>query len=111
MKIRNTILALPLCLGLSGCFTFGETTMTIEQAVAAAQNAVVTACGFQPTASTILDIVNTFTGLNPTITLVNQIASDVCAQVLATRSLRGVQRRGVSLGRYRGVPIRGRFVR
>lgn len=88
---------------LSGCGTTGglPTNEQINTTVAQVQSLTQTICAFVPTVSTIANILSGGASVS-----ISEIANGICAAVTA-KSLR----RGGPRPNYKGVPIRGRFVR
>lgn len=116
--ITATLMLAALALG--GCATSGTLpstgttappTSTGNATVDAVQSAVVKACGFLPTATTVSGILSTFVpGAAPVTAIVSQIATSICAAVAPPRAS---ARRKASSGppTVRGVTVEGRFVR
>jgi hypothetical protein len=97
---------------VAGIVVAGQTVASATgkaELVARAQQRVVQACGFLPTAQTVALIAHTFAP--GTLSLVDTIATGICAAVanprIAYASGREETRRQ---GTYRNVPIRGRRV-
>lgn len=80
--------------------------------VAKAQERVVQACGYQPTAQTVIAIAKTYAPTTAvTLELVDTVATGICAAVanptVAYASGKARPRRD---GTYRGIPIRGQRI-
>lgn len=94
---------------LGGCATngAGPSAPSLDPAVIAqVQQTASTVCGFLPTVETVAQIIASFTSAGPVVGVVSQAANGICAAVTA----KGV-RLGQKAPKYRGVAIRGQFVR
>lgn len=109
--VRGALLA-ALCLPLANCVTDG-TGVAIAPApvdtevISDVQRQAVAICGFVPAAQTIASIVGTFTGTSAITSLVGNVAAGICNSVTKKSARRG----GGKPATYRGVPVRGQFVR
>lgn len=93
-RIVNVLAAAGMAVSVSACNT-EQTAATIDDI----QKAAMTACGFLPTAQTIVAIFNS----NPAVSTVSAVATEICKVV----SNQG----GETTWKYEGIPIKGRFVR
>lgn len=91
--LTNTIAAAGMCLSLTACGPH-EAAATVDSI----QKATVAACGFLPTAQTILSIFSS----NQSVATASAIAEGIC---------KAVTKSGGGNWVYNGVPVEGRFVR
>lgn len=69
-------------------------------------------CGFVPTATTIANVIATFTGGEGVVAIVSQAAQGICGAVTsAPKSVRLKSGKRAKLAIYRGVAVHGSFVR
>lgn len=104
MRKIAAVLCLSIGLGVSGCATTGGGATADPTIVAQVQADAKAICGFLPTATTVANVITTFTGGGAVVNVVSQVAAGICAAV----TNKGARRGGA---RYRGVKIKGRFVR
>lgn len=106
MRFRQMILAAPVAaaLSLGGCASTGGglDPAFVDQVRAAAT----AACGFLPTAETVLGIIGTISGTGPIAATVSGIANAICQAVTAKAGARAGSPPMVN-----GIIIHGRFVR
>lgn len=91
--VFTTIAAAGMCVSLSACSPH-EAAATVDSI----QKATVAACGFLPTAQTILNIFSA----HPAVATASVIANGICT---------AVGKKGSGNWHYDGVKIEGRFVR
>lgn len=113
--MKNVILAFVIAGGLAvaGCATSGPGPAPVpagpvaqDATITSIQNAVANGCGYLVAVETVAAIVATFTGGQPIVGLVSNVAHAICNAVLnKTARLDGV---GPSVN---GVPIQGHFIR
>lgn len=93
-----------------GSFFVTEDKPDSEQ-VAAIQAAAVTACAFLPTVETVLGLI----AINPTISTVSAISSQICHAVSNRAQVQGIMSQPpgqpVTVGQVNGVPISGVFIK
>ncbi len=109
--IRTGLLIFATAACLAGCGTTGTITIppispTIDPTIAAIVAGAKTACGFAPTAETVAGIIASLGGAGAAAATVDTIVNDICGVVSRVSA-----RRGAAAPVFRGVPIRGRFVR
>lgn len=101
-------------LALAGCATTtpnggGSTTISIPSidpaVIAQVQQTAVQVCGFLPAVETVAGIITSFAGGAAAVGAITAAADGICKAVTAKSARRG------SSPRYRGVRIRGHFVR
>jgi hypothetical protein len=95
----NVLAAAGMAVSLTACNTSEQTAATIDDI----QKAAMTACGFLPTANTILAIFNS----NPAVTTASAVATAICAAV----EKQGGDGAWVLDVNGTKIPIQGRFIR
>lgn len=88
MMLAST--ALVACGNVPGGVTpaTGDTGTQVSQIVQQIQAAAVKACQFQPTFSTVTNIVASFTSVGAEISSVNDVAAQICAAIAVPKSAR-----------------------
>jgi hypothetical protein len=103
--MRKILFAGLLALSLPGCATNLDIPQVNNDTVAQVQKLTTDLCGFLPVATTVLEIVSTFTSAGATVSTIAQAAKGICAAVTSRGARRG------QVVKFRGVTIRGQFVR
>jgi len=93
---------------LGGCATTGTVGTTTSTIVADTQQAATVACGFVPTAATVLNIVAVG---NPLIATADAIAQAICSAVAASAAAPKAGRLRATVPTVNGVAVHGRFIR
>ena len=80
-------------------------TASTDPTVIKIQDTAAKICGFVPTASTVLGIIGTFTGVSSITSVVSNVATAICGAVTKKSA-----RRGGPGPMVRGVPVQGTFI-
>ena len=93
----------------STCSKAIDNPQSIADTVAKIQAAAIAACGFEPTASTVTNIIGQASGGGDTTAKITEVASGICTAVTppTTQSLLETATPWV----YKGVKIEGKFVK
>lgn len=111
--LKQSVVAIGLCVGLAGCQTAGSTTPGAVDPIAQVQAAAQTACRFLPTAATVASII---AAANPALSTAGAVAQAICSAVTAVapssapRALAASATGDRTYGAVGSVLVQGRFI-